>query len=414
MASPNTQERAKQRQAESMFPGDRIQGSPQRIPTFEEVRTGDAEVANIPLVLPCNRKPIQDSLKRLRENRFDRSNPQDVAEYSSLLRRSVTNDDIAEEVAEYRTFELVNDVMAAPFALAAFQNVNLSSSEMPLIIRPRSRNLQRFTVKTIGQDGGAESDQWRTTKSAEQLELEMISTPKVEWPLIDLEQGDVSQADAVDQELRYEMEMKIDQLALANIDGAKTVSGLRDELNIHPLVDVNNIPDTNYLDLSSVSPGVLTIDKLKQILLHMALFGSAGGADLPFVISNIFLSPQNLRDSWDFIDLVSGLTGVGVEDPALTVTTSVREQIFATGQMTSAWGYSWSWTPNTQLAKGKMYITSSQPLGWFFTKTELDRTISWSDQPDNIERNLAEMLLRRAIGFYVPSLWKSRVLIVDL
>jgi hypothetical protein len=386
---------------------------------LRRARLGE-DAANIPWIQPGNVPVVNELVRTRRENGFNRNDPKDRAEFSKRLKASAERDADREEMAAYRTFELTNDVMATPFALGAFQTVDLSPDELPLIERPRSRNYQRFTVRSQSIDGGAREAQWRTTKEVSQYELDAIATDRVEYPIMDIQQGDINQSDAINTELRYDMEMKVDGLARTNLDAAQTASGLRALLSIHPNVVQANIPDANYFDLNALFAGsndVLTMIKLKYILNHIALLQSVGGPGEGLTIQTIMLSPQNMRDSWDFVDLVSGV-GSATEGPAPanTVTTAQRESIFSTGMMTSAWGYTWNWTPNSQIAKGRMYIFMNQPLGWQFTKTSFDKTLVWNEtnSPDHAESNMGEVMYRRVMSFLVPDLWKYRVLIIDL
>lgn len=382
------------------------------------VRRGEHAPSEVSWLLPANRAILNRRAEIATENRFDRSNPADMREYSDRIRAASDNPDRARELAAYRIFELTSDVMASPFALGAFQGINLSADELPSIIRPRSRNYQRFTIRTIGQDGGARQDQIKTTKAFEAYEMDMISTDKVEYNIYDIQQGSVEGVEIADRELAYDMDMKIDYTAETNMFAAKTISGLRALLNIHPLIVSANLPDTNYLDLNTMhagNAGVLTIEKLKSILDHMAKFGAVGGDGVgeSLAIQSIVMSPQNLRDPWDFIDLVASGDGTVKPLPGETVPREVRNQIFQSGMFTSAWGQNFSWIPNGRIAKGRMYVFTNQPLGWFFTKTEFDRLIRW-DGPDNIEQNYGQVVMQRCLQFIIPDLWKHRVLICDL
>lgn len=428
MAQGTAQQRAEERRLEKQFPTrDRIKAIPlgqgAEIANMRLIRPnrrpgndGAYSMHNIPWVPHWNASIFDRRLEIARDAVFDRSNPEELEAYRRLCMGAARDPHgpLAKELAEYRQFELNNDVLASTFALAAFQNINLSGNELPSIIRPRGRNFQRFTVRTIAQDGGARQDQIRTTRQFESFEMDMISTDKVEYPLFDIQQGDVEGVDTVNRELDYDMEIKLDKLAQDNIDGAKTTSGLRDLLNIHSLIDVNNLPDKNYLDLSSNDTGVLTITKLKTILNHVALFGAVPGDGVGemLTMSSMIISPQNIRDPWDFVDLVSGFAGGDEVEPAKTVPTPVRESIFRTGMFTSAWGHNFSWLPNGRLSKGKAYVFFNQPLGWFFTKTEMDQVLVW-DGPDQREQNYGQTLMTRVLRYVIPDLWKHRILIID-
>ena len=396
------------------------------VSAISKVRDGQLNVTDLSFVNPdeTNRRELASRLEILREGRFDRHNPEDRQRYADLLKAAGNADrenwQPMRELADYRAFELNYDIMASPWALAPFQQVNLQSNELPLITIPRSRNLQRFNVYSISIDGESERDQWRSTKDIVQMEMEMISTDKIRYSLYDLQTGDINESDAIEKELRYDLDMKVDELALAQIDAGETASGLRSILSLHPKIVAANIPDANYLDLSGVdTAGELSVGKLRTIIAHIAQFGSVGMADEQFQISNIQISPQNLQDPWNFVSMVSGwdsTAGTIEADPRNTVPEGVREQIYNTGMFTNAWGYNFSWTPNPQLAKGRMYIFTNKPIGWLFTKTEFDKMLQWDDRvhPDYAERNYGEMMFRKTIKFYCPDLWKQRYLIVDL
>jgi hypothetical protein len=403
--------------ADDRFKGDSINMIQREFASMSDVRSGRREASEVPFVGEFNRDHVERVVANRRENTFNRSDKNDLKKFRQLLKDSARDEGVARELADYRQFELTADVMASPFALAAFQEVPLSATELPMIVRPRSRNSQRFTVRRASVDGGQYSAQWQTTKSAETAEMDLLSTDKVEYSLVDIQQGNVSEFDNINVELTYDMEMKIDGLAKTNIDAQQTASGLRDNLSIHPLVQVDTIPDTNYLDLDTLYPGdpdVLTIEKLKYILNHVALLEAAFQKE-GLKMQSIQMSPLNLRDAWDFTDLVYDATGSEIA-PKQTVTTPVREQIFSTGAITNAWGMTFSWVPNTQIPKGKMYVFFNQPLGWMFTKTEFDKLFKWdeSNSMDHAEANIGEIMWRRCLAFYMPDLWKYRILIIDL
>lgn len=426
----STRKRNELAAAEKRFPGmggnspqERIQAVPyEGIQTsIEQIRRGTGEVANAPWLLPANVEIQRRRVEFFRQNRFDRNVEADRNAYAQRLINSIGNPQAASELAAYRQFEMTGDIMATPFALAAYQTINLAADEMPMIVKPRSRNLQRFTVRTQALDGGAREDQWRADITISSSELELLSTDKVEYSLWDLQQGNISAADQVNTELQYDMDMKVDSLALSNLQGAQTASGLRALLSIHPSIIASNIPDTNYLDLTNVGTygvaNTLTLARLKAILNHIAMFAAADPTRA-LTMTQILMSPQNIRDPWDFIDLVSGYDSSGTfgqNKPSETIPEPVREQIFNTGMFTQAWGYKFLWSPNPQIAKGRLYILTNQPLGWMFTKSNFDRVVRYDDtnSPVHAEHNMGQIMLQKALAFFIPDLWKHHVVIVD-
>lgn len=369
-------------------------------------------------MLPENRRKYQRDIASAIEDRFDRTNPDEMQQLSDLIKQSERNKEIAGELADYRTFEVTSDILATPFALAPFQAINLSANELPQIITPAAR--QYFTVRYMGRDGQSRQDQWRSVRSAQEFEMDMIATDKIEWTLFDIQQGDVNEFAKINEQLRFDLEMKIDGFALDNVLAAKTVSGLRSLMNIHPNVDQNAIPDTNYLDLTDVptygAAGTWTLPRIKALLNHIAMWGFGLDPAGAISIASMIMSPLNARDSWDYVDLVSGYDSTatfGQNRPDRTVPTAVREQIFNSGSMIqSAWGYTWQTQYNPQVAKGRAYVFTNLPLGWYFTKSEYDRTIIF-DGPEQQEMNYNQIVMQKVLRFLVPDLWKYRIVIID-
>lgn len=380
------------------------------------------DTSNMRWMLDVNRQKAQRELEIASGNRFHRNIASDREELASLMRGAERSRELAEELAQYRQFEITSDLLAMPFALGAFQSVNLSADELPQIITPMAR--QYFTVRYLGQDGGAREAQWRNTRSAAEIEMRMLGTDKVEYPIIDLQQGDVNEFSKINAQLRYDLEMKVDDLALTNMNSGIMTSGIKSLLNIHPLINQANLPDSNYLDLTDVptygAAHVFTVARLKALLSQMAKWGFGFDPAGPVNIQSMVMSPLHARDSWDYVDLVSGWNSTatagfeGQTRPKDTVSTQQRDAIMSSGgMMQSAWGYNWDTQYNSRLASGRVYVMTNQPVGWFFTKSEYDRVIEWKDQPDNIERNLAQIMMRRAVQFYMPQLWAYRYLVVD-
>lgn len=378
---------------------------------------------------PCNRRRIAAGIEVANQGRFHwRTNLVERQEYEERIRRASPyirlNQDAAEELAAYRAFEITSDIVSLPFALGAFQSINLADDEIPLMLLPQA-NQQHFAVRYIGRDGGARQDQWRHARSAETMELHMVATDKVEYTLMDLHEGNINQLQAINTQLRFDMEQKIEDLALESLEANVRTDGIKALMNIHPSVDQANIPDGNYLDLTDVptygAANIFTITRLKAILDHLAKWGFNFAPDGAISISQMIMSPQNARDSWDYVDLVSGWNteaeawgGRHVDDPHLTVPTGVREQIFSSGSMLqSAWGYSWQTTYNPRVSKGRLYVMTNLPVGWYFTKSSFDRVLEWKDTPDHIEQNYGQIMMMKPLTFVQPTLWAYRYLVVD-
>lgn len=403
-------------QLDHQFPGGKISARPIQGMEIASVRRGASPVTSIPWMLPDNAH-MTASRKRVNDALFDRKVPEDAQALRDKIMASLSDNRVAAELAAYREFEIRRDVLAVPFAFGLYQSINLSDDELPLIRRPQTN--QYFNVRYKSQDGGYRGDQWRTTTQVEQILMETIGTDAVEYPLNDIQLGNLNEFDRVNKRLSYDLEMKIDTLAKEALDDAKTTSGLRDLLALHPQIIPANIPDTNYLDLTSTGTygpaHKLTINRIKAILAHIARFGVGIDPDVPqgLGIQSMQISPQNISDVWDYIDLTAGynLSGATV-NPADTVPEEVRSAIFSSGVFNSAWGYSWATVPNARLDTGRLYVLTNQPIGWMFTKTQFDKTIRW-DGPDWQLKGINAIAMQRVLKFVTVDEWKYRVVIVD-
>jgi len=388
-----------------------------------------ARLPKMPWVLDVNRDKVSRERANLNDNRYHwRTNPDDYQEYQRRIIEGYSEKgEKAREVASYRQFEITSDILATPFALGAFQSIDLSADELPMMITPMSR--QYFNVRYIGQDGGTKQVQWRGSNSALSLDINMLATDKIEYTLFDLQEGQLNEVSKVNAQLTYDMERKIENLALTSLESGQINSGLKDLLNIHPDVDLNNLPDENYIDLSGAAYGTnnkWNLVKLKAVLHQISRWGYGFSPDGPISIQTMIMSPQNANDHWDFVDLVSGFDsgaetwhneGIGPggqDNPSNIGPSGMRDQIMSSGSVVqSAWGMSWNTQFNTRMPVGRMYVLTNQPIGWYFTKSSFDAFISWDGQPDNIEQNYGQSMLRKAIMFYMPELWAYRFLIVD-
>lgn len=395
-----------------------VNSKPKTISDFKE---GLCKINEVSGLLPGNVAVINELNEMRAKGKYDLNSLEERRSYSRFLKGTFgidANESNVKDLNDYVSFVIDTDVMASPWALSTFQITPLRKDELPLIKFPRTRNLQRFAVNSAALDGTMTRNQWRETQDVLQMEMDMIGTELIEYSVANLQTGDINAGQALETEVMYDLEMKIDSLAKAQIDANAVASGLRDALSLHPNIVAANIPDTNYLDLSGVDAGVLTLDKLKQIISHVSKFGYAGAADEKFEISSIQISPQNLQDPWDFVSLVTGWDNSDANQdlPKNTIPSSMRDDIFNGGMITRAFGQTFSWMPNVQLAKGKLYVSTTKPLGWMFTKPEFDQFYWWDARTDSkyAVNNNGEMMAKKALKFYVPEAWRQRILVVDL
>lgn len=306
-----------------------------------------------------------------------------------------------------------SDVLAHTFALGFFQQNTLQPTEWP-VIESDNRD-KNYSCVTIGEDGSSPQKMRVPRQSHAEYLIRQLVTPEVFYPLMSLQTGNVSQAEKVQQEIAYELRLKLDQLALAVLDAGVKASGLRSTLNLHPSVVTANIPTKNYYDLSAADSGTLTLAKLKDVLDYFERFSSDVELDgAPLEIKTIYMSSQQKRDIWDFVSLVAGYNLSGaVQDPKNTVTPDMRQGIFTSGKINSLFGYPVSIVTRNTLAKGTMYISSNKPAALLWTKPAFDKLVI-NDSPDLLKQNKNSMFMQMAYAMALPSEWTYRFMKVKL
>jgi len=272
-----------------------------------------------------------------------------------------------QEVAEARLIRVSNDVLAHTWALSFLELQTLGDAEWPVLTnRKRDKN---YTVTYLGENMGAARKQRVERYSTLQLLMKQISTEVVEWPLVSLQVGSVDQGRDVEQELSYELDLKIDQEAKAVLDSAAITSGLRATLNLHPAIISANIPDANHLDHSGVgTSGVLDVEKFKRLLDYFERFAADVELDRTALgIKAIYLPSTVKRQIWDFVDLVAGFSLAGaVQDPKNTIPTEARMEIWRSAKLESMFGYRFAIVTRNTLATPYAYVSSNKPAGFFW------------------------------------------------
>lgn len=378
-----------------------------------------ATPASIPLINPRNHRIVERRIAARQASEIDITvaSEETTAYRNSLINAANGRDrQSVNEVAAYRQFLLEHHIPASPFAMSFFQTINLSADELPLMVFPRPKNLQRFNVFTSSPNSvDLTSTQWQTSRDATTITMEHMSSERVQYPLMDLQQGNLTEEQNILEELNTDIDMKFDALALAMIDANVMTSGIRSAISIHPSVKTAQVPDYNTLDLTGTGygpTGKLTLPKLKEIMNHIVMVGSVDPTRQIRPLSMI-MAHTHQRDVWDFVSLVSGYDDSTIDsNPQNVVPSAVRDSIFNTGAFANAWGYTFKWELNSQLDPGVIYVPMSEPLGWMFTKSEFDKVHNYDASTDikYAENNYGEMLQTKAYKFYVPSLWLHRML----
>lgn len=312
------------------------------------------------------------------------------------------------ELAAAVVTNVSTDVLAHLFALGFFQEVTLGPSDWPIL--QTDKRDKNYTCTYLGEDGLPKRKQRVSRRDHSQYLMQKYTTEEVEYPLMNLQTGDVSELDRVQRELAYEIRLGVDNLARALLDAGTYASGLRATLNLHSSIVTANIPDKNYYDESANDSGTLTIAKLKDILDYYVRFANDVELDgMPLTIKTIYMSSTMIRNIWDFVTLVAGYdsSGTYVQDPKSAVPASMQEGIYTSGKINSVFGYPINIVARNTITAPYLYIASNKPCGFLWRKPAFDEV--WANNDPNYRRqNKGSLQMAQCLAMAMPSEWAYR------
>lgn len=312
-----------------------------------------------------------------------------------------------QEIADARLIRVSNDVLAHTWALSFLELMPLQDNEWPIVTnRKRDKN---YNVTYLGENFGSAKKQRVERYTTTQFLMKQIATEEAQYPKLSLQIGNINQGAEVEQELAYELDLKIDSEAKTLLDAAAILVGLRATLNLHPSIVSANIPDANHLDHSGVgTAGVLDVEKFKRLLDYYERFASDVEIDrTPLQIKVIYLPSFVKRQIWDFVDLVAGFSLAGaVQDPKNTVPTEARMEIWRSAKLESMFGYRFAIVTRNTLS-GPGYVASNKPAGWFWHKPAMDQVIN-DTSIAMAKKNMESLWMSKVIQMAIPDEWKHR------
>lgn len=318
------------------------------------------------------------------------------------------------EVADRVEFRVNADVLAHLFALSFFQNQPLDDDQWP-VLTSRFRDSNMLNALTIGEMNGAPKHQYVPNGIHSTHLLEQFSSPIVEYQRRNLQTGDVSEVERVSNEMSYEFNLGLDSLAITLLDAGVLASGLRDTLRLHPSIVAGTIPDKNFMDLTGTDTGKITVSKFRDILEYFVRWQDTEPDSTPLQINTIYMSVLQLKNIWEFVDLVAGFDSSGalIEDPTKTVPGATREQIFNTGIFRTAYGQEFLIVLRNTIASDIMYISSNKPAGYYFNKPGMAEMFT-DDSMEARQKNKGRMSRSVVHQFVMPDEWKYRYLKVQV
>jgi hypothetical protein len=357
---------------------------------------------------PDNIAPLVATHKKLQEEEAKVTAEDRV----KSLQRMYSDPQYAQELSAERVYKIQSDALAQAFALGFFKTETLGKGDWPTFkIRNRDKY---YNIYYLGQDGGHPKKQRVIRQTFDSVLMIQLTTPEVDWEWRSLQVGDWDEYQRVNSELRYELNLKLDVNATSMLDNGVVASGLRSRLNLHSSIVAANIPDKNYYDLSGEPvAGKLSVEKLKQIIDYAVRYTSDVEIDGPLQIGSIFCSSTNLRDLFDMVDLVSIVSGTGINDPVDTIPVSARNQIFQSGTLNKFFGHPINLVACNRIESGKLYVSTNKPAGILFHKPEYDGFI-YDNTPAMHRQNKESLVISTVVQFYMPEPWTYRYMKVQL
>jgi hypothetical protein len=333
----------------------------------------------------------------------------------ALLRASLTDKVLAEQVASARITRLETWVAAHNWATGFFDEETLGTDERPVDITV-TRSTREVKVWYMSQmRGGTPRRQIWERHATQTYDMIVLDTDDVEYPIMDINRGALKHRDWVDAALQSQMTRKIDTLCKNLLDTTKKASGLRALQNFHSDVVQANIPDANYLDLSAVdTAGKVSVEKLKRILDYCEKWSRDVEDDgQPLQVRTMYMASPNRRDFWDMTDLVavsgSGLPLSGKD----TIPTPARESIWLSGALTQMFGYEFTLMTRNTIPSGYMYISMNKPVGTLWTKPQFTQMLDETTKAQR-DRYMECLRMRKVLQMTIREQRIYRYLVVKL
>ena len=225
------------------------------------------------------------------------------------------------------------------------------------------------------------------------LPLGMVTSDIVKVPKRSLLQGQIDKSEEMNEDLAYSVVDKLDDMAWEALTAA--IGAFDDNVFILD-PKIKNAPTTNDLDFSAACDGKITKDFYKGIMDHFAR--------LNLKIFNVDIPAVRLQDHLDWVS-VSG-DDIGAQE---TIPSNVQAKIWESGGLNLGAGWIPKISPTNVLEgeeSGSIYcwVTATEPVGFMYTKPELDYTKTDDRDPVFYESHTV-----KTVTFAVPAPMRIRV-----
>jgi hypothetical protein len=306
------------------------------------------------------------------------------------LIRSVFNDsERANMLAEARIRRIFNNIEANTMGASFFEMEVLGEGDHPMYVVATA---DVAYVDYIGQNGKPPKRQRVIPETPYLVPLQWIASEEIEYTKQSIYLGDLRSFDDVNQRIEIELGNQTDVNIKALLDSGAEASFSDGVLAPHRLIDTDNLPAGNLLDLSA--QGSLTLPVFKAILTQMDKAG--------LVATSIHIPSAHKGQMRDFVSLVAAVASTGdVEKPSLTVPEAIHTELFRSGKLNDFYGHNIDIVGHNTLALKTGYVATNAPAGYWPVKPSLSETIL-DDGVAMRKRNMESLMARKVEAYYMP------------
>lgn len=289
---------------------------------------------------------------------------EEAQEVLDLYKRAHGGDrDAKMELQELRIHTTTNNLLPILNFARFFEVITLADNESPAI---QNTTREHFSVTTVGQDGKTTRSRVNPTTNEFLINLEIITTPEVEYPIRDLYRGNIAESYRKTIDLDYDLECQFDgilQTLVLTAFGNFTLTGNKAAraYNAHSRIRSGVLPTSNDISI----PGVTTSTKLGQTVFDEI-------TDYAVRFGNDAMGP--LQPTGEIIvpaDQVKHMgTGVTLTNAAQN---AVAQEIAANGWFGIHYlGKDWKLVPDNTIAANRCIAPMNRPLGKLWLKPSMD------------------------------------------
>lgn len=334
-------------------------------------------------ILPANREIIGAEMAELDADMLP------VDERKELIRSAEGDHEKSQMLAEARIRRIFNNIAAETIGASFMELEVLADDESPLYI---VETADKVYINYVGQNGKTAKRQLVVPESPFLVPLQWLSSEIMEYTKRSMYHGDLKNFDRVNKLIEVEIRNQTDVNCMTLLAAGAEASFSTGVLAPHRLVDDDNLPTGNYLDLKA--EGTLNINVFKAILAYCDV------ADVTAL--SIHVPSAHTKQMRDFVDLVAGTSSTGdIEKPSLTIPSEMRTELFRSGKLNDFFGKNIDIVGHNTLPLKYGWVATDKPAGYLVTKPSLNETIL-DDSVAMRQKNKESLMARKVEAYYQP------------